>query len=342
MTQPDIQAATVRLKSVLASEIYKFTIKGRTLDFHFTYASGMSGEHLTSWLKHAKSLVQFGVTVVIVLGDDSVIIYKNNEGKIMYIEIDYSHYDQSQKAVQTECEHQILRALGVRNSVLDILKEVSSCSASFSIRSPKINLKIRVKPSGPTRVTGGPNTSLSNSTNNILSIVIARFSDFEEHVWKTIGFEAKIKRADNIQDVTFLHGTWWPYSDGTERWGILPSACIKLGKTMSPKRSIRNLLQIAYGQGLGMGVVPQNFPILSSFRKILIKHGSKFRAVTDSYHPISDFGQQVDRGFVLEWMQRRYGVEESEILQAESDIDSVPSLPYFIGNRLFLRFQLDY
>jgi hypothetical protein len=223
-----------------------------------------------------------------------------------------------------------------------LLRAVSISKARGSKRSPKAATSIKYKPDGPNRVTGAPNTSLSNSTNNIIGIIIASFGNFSDAAWAQVGFTAVMKRSGNISETTFLRGTWWPHLDGTERWGPLPSAMLKLGKVMSTVTKQFRLNQLAYGVSLGMVGIPEAYPILGNFRKRMHALGIEGPELRDKRKPIPDLRSDLDTEFIREWMTLRYRISRSDIISLEKRIDSIPSLPYFIGDEVFLRFLEDY
>jgi hypothetical protein len=345
MLQPSILTAAKRLKTAL-KEPFDIHLFGRKKTFWFTFGSGVNGEDLTAWLVKAKVLAMTGVTCTIVCGDDSLTVI-NVDGQLIYIEIDYSHFDQSQKKAQNLAERLVLAALGCSQSVCDILKLVCRAPCRGRKRNGKVPYSIRFYPSGANRVTGAPNTSLSNSTNNILGIIIASFFDFSSEGWNVVGFKAVQHRFMSIQETTFLRGTWWPHSDGTERWGILPSAFIKLTKVQTRLDTRRKFNQIARGMVMGMGDIPNSFPVLGAYKlKVLevcpLLLNDSVVEIRNKYKPKSDITSEIDRDFVMEWMCSRYDTTRDEIIEFEAELLSLKSLPSYVGHPLPLRLQEDY
>jgi hypothetical protein len=338
--QPYILQAVVRLKEVM-EEPFDVTLNGSTKRFWVTYASGMVDGDLTAWLLVAQSYAREGIICFIVNGDDSLTV-QLKDGKILYIEADYSCFDQTQKKVQNNAERRILASLGVPRGICEILKIISKAKAIGRKRNRKVPYHLLFSPDGCNRVTGAPNTSISNTTNNIEGLIIAAFYDFSPEGWENVGFTAVTVFSYDVTETTFLRGTWWPHEDGTYRWGILPSAILKLGKVMASKRSKIAIHRFAYGMALGMGEVPEHFPILGSLRKKLFELGRENAAIRNKYKPMSEMNDTLNRQSVLAWMFRRYGITVAEVEEVESLIHSITSLPHFLGHSVFTRLAQDY
>jgi hypothetical protein len=339
-TQPWLYPATDRLKYAI-KRVFTIVLGGVSKRFWFTYASGMNGDDLTYWLQQARKLAVTGVICSIILGDDSLTILQFR-GKIMYLEIDYSHYDQSQRQCQVAAEYRILLSLSVPIGAAQLLECVTTCKAKARKRNLKDSLTMVFNDPVNKRVTGAPNTSLSNSTNNIIGLIIASFDDFSEEGFRKVGFVAKKQYHDSVQKTTFLRGTWWPHTDGVDRWGLLPSSILKLGKVLSYVKTQKDLERIAYGTALGMGDVPIDFPVLGVFRAKMLALGIKNDAIRNPYKPITNVNSKVDVDFVRSWMNDRYGSTNSEIELAEKLIKDVVVLPSFIGCSLFEKLAADY
>jgi hypothetical protein len=127
-----------------------------------------------------------------------------------------------------------------------------------------------------------------------------------------------------------------------ERWGILPSAILKLGKVMASKKDPKSVARFAYGMAAGMGEIPSHFPLLGTFRNKLFSLGRKGAIIRNKYKPMSEMNEFLDREFVLQWMFNRYGITVNEVLEVEAIINKIPSLPYFIGHDIFTKLAIDY
>jgi hypothetical protein len=275
-------------------------------------------------------------------GDDSFTVMQN-DGEIEYMGVDYSHFDQSQKDPQVHAELKVLEGLGVPIAILDILWQVATNSARSNSRSASPKPVLKLEPHGATRITGGPNTSLSNSTNNLLALMVFHLRGRKPIVWEQLGLTAKMDLSKDLLQVPFLRGIFWPYADGKSRWGQMPSAMLKLGKVMTVVRTQKRLDQLAYGQGLGMGDVPLDFPIIGPLRERLITLGSNGISLRHEYNPLPDYHEGVDREQILGWMVERYeGINRGDILDVEELIRTIPKLPWFIGHPLFRAMMVDY
>jgi hypothetical protein len=340
--QPYVLTCSDNFKFVI-DEPFEISLNGSTRIFKFRYASGLLPNELTEWYIQAEEDAAKGYVSSIVCGDDSLTIMQTAKG-IEYIELDYSHFDQSQKEVQNQSELSVLRSLGCPSSVCEILRKICTVPARCKKRSNRVPFQIHFTPSGPNRVTGAPNTSLSNSTNNLLGIIIASFYDFEKAGWDIVGFNAKQVRRSHITETTFLRGTWWPHKDSVYRWGLLPSAIIKLTKVQVNLNTFAKVNRFAMGMALGMGSVPSCMPIIGAYKhRVLQICGSKDVSILKSkFRPYSELTHSVDRDFVMNWMCERYGTTVSEILCLERKISEIPSFPYFIGDNLFVKLMKDY
>jgi hypothetical protein len=329
-TQPWINPATKAFKLAIEAPL---PVRG--IQFWLQYAGGMNGCDLTAWLVRARLLASQGVISIIAMGDDSLSIFDRGNG-LEYLEVDYSHYDQSQKEPQTKCEMKILRALGVPNGIIELLMQVGLNKASFRGRGRNKKVSLSFSPAGIQRITGSPTTSLCNTINNLVGLVsVFCENDYSVAGFAKIGLIAKINLTTDLLDASFLRGVWWPYEDGTDRWGPKPSSVVKMGKVQTRVQKVRRLRELAYGQGCGMGDVSSNFPILGVFRRKLIALGSKFEKTNSEYNPDPDYGELVRRDVVLAWMGARYGVDVDEIERIEYVIENIVVLPWFVGAALF-------
>jgi hypothetical protein len=345
LLQPWIRSATKRLKQVLSRDsvhkgLFDFELNGQRKRFWFQYAGGMRGPDLTYWLQAAESLARQGIICVIVMGDDCVIVDKKH-GEIRYIESDYSHFDQSQKDPQVNSELSVLGALGIPNGALQLLDVISSAKSVKGSRNRKRDYTIVFKPGTKRRVTGGPNTSLSNSTNNLVGIVIASFWDWTPEAWERTGLVSVMQTHKHASEVSFLRGIWWERTNGTRAWGWMPSACVKVGKSQRRVSRPRKLKQLCYGMGVGLQDIPTGMPILDEYRRTLLRMGEaglEILVTPESKQKItSDYGQPVVRDQIIQWMQRKYGTSEAEIEEVEDLLRSVDSVPCVISHPLFER-----
>jgi hypothetical protein len=325
------------------------------------------------------------VVCILAQGDDSLLNFREGllrDGNLIYIENDFSAFDQSQKEIPNKCELNGLRATGCPQPILELLYTMARLSCRMRMRSGQNSYTLKFVPEGPGRITGGPNTTFSNTHINILMLILAYFGDFTDQRWLDIGVKAKMKRSYCIEDVTFLRGTWIPLKnpttipnpndfwicshcgaawwfrsvecprcgtrrncrtiDQTKAWIIHPSSLLKRGKVASMTTKRERMLEMAYGLGAGMGEVPLDYPILGPFRRKLMELGHESDYVDDHRKIMSDFSEELDCEFIREWIITRYGVTGAQIDEVEDLINAVPSLPWVIGHPLFALLANDY
>jgi hypothetical protein len=344
----------------------------------------MTGEDLSFWLPEAIRRAKAGEVCLIVQGDDSLTVFRDGpyrDGPVIFLENDFKSFDQSQKGVPNEAELAGLLALGCPQAIVDLMFEQARLKATVRMRTNAISYTMRFKPANPRRVTGGPNTTLSNTYINVLMLLLAYFGDFTEERWTSIGVEAKMKRSQDVSDVMFLHGTWLPLvrpvnvsrpgnnwtclacGKITEirgidcfhchmrrddcrviyyAWTIRPSAALKRGKACTNSTKRPKMLEIAYGLGAGMGEVTEGFPILSAWRKKLIELGRVSPPIEEPFHIQSDFTEALDCEYIRTWMTRQYDLTYQQIDEMEEAIRSVTYLPSFVGHAGFTALAADY
>jgi hypothetical protein len=345
-TQPWILSATERFKMAIEKPI-DIVVDGNTTRFWFQYASGMDGPQLSAWFGRASEQALAGYVCCIVMGDDSYTI-RVVDGVMQYMGIDYKHFDQSIKKEMLGAEYGCLLAMGVPQGVIDILKTVSTNHAIYKSRGRQDRASLKFKPSGPQRITGGPDTSLGNSICNIVGLAIAISRGLTDEAWKSVGFVAKTVVSADPLDIIFLRGVFWLNNDGQHHWGQLPSFVLKAGKMQKTLTRQAHLERMAYAQGRSMGEIPSDFPVLASLKRKLIELGREDvrpppYPVGSPYQPTPDYSPEgIDREQILAWMRRRYACTDQQIEEVEWLITGVTSLPWFIGHELFAEFMVDY
>lgn len=336
LLQPEIRAATKRLQRILNSK--PIQIGDKTI--YMRYASGMTDVDLSDW---ANSLI-LGSWNGIVMGDDSLLV--SPEG-VVY-EIDYSQYDRCQMSPQIHAELTVLAGLGCSPQVLQLLSTISQARATFSTRGKK-RIKIQFKRQGAQRVTGQPNTSLSNSTNNLLALLMF----IQGHTWEEIGLVAVLSEHVDLSTATFLKGRFYARPDGTFRWAWLPSAVCKLGKVCSDV----DRQEAAIGLAFNMSDGPMdNFPILGAFRRALLRVGGlkqehvseKTLRVLESdkaYRPsvsVLSETRSIDRVEALSFIHNRYKISPAEVLEVEALLDKVTGFSIVIHPAFARLRDIDY
>jgi hypothetical protein len=346
--QPWIRAAGDRLKEHLEKTFSIRNIKDEEITIRFTYASGMLGADLSFWMQRARDECrEFGLVSAIFLGDDLTLVTPEG-GIIVFYTNDYSHFDNSQKGPQTQAELRILEALGVPVGVTDMLYAIAQAPSRARKRTETQDATLWFRPGHPRRLTGGPNTSLSNTTNNMLATLRFIRNCYSPATWTEVGLTSKIQRHTDIMDVEFLKGVWYPYGQNEVeyRWGWLPSAVLKSGKMSRKLKNEHEIRTAAYAMAQSFGDTPDDLPILGPFKNALLRN-SKYSDKAEEFRmykirPDVASARKLDRERVVEWIWRRYQINRFEIAEMESLLDSVDRLPYLVSSRGFAALTADY
>jgi hypothetical protein len=335
-------------------EVFVCELFGVTRTWHVASAAGMISSDLTAWRIAALARLENGTWSMIVLGDDSVVVWARN-GTPCFSEFDYSHFDNSQKDEQIEAEMDVWKALGVPVGARDLLKSVYRAPQQVRSRSDTKSYVMRHDPGRNEdgtpkmrRVTGAPTTSLGNSMVNVLAILQAGHASepFSDGAWEATGLNCKVKVHHDAEslDLTFLRGVWLPFSDGIRHWTPMPSQVCKLCKVIRTDTTPTSLLQFAFGIAQGYSGVPRNMPVLGSFLACLTRCGSPGKVVDLEKHKIHTEGVNatLDRSLAMEWFCDRYSVTIAEVEDCERILDSISTLPYFVGHKVMTHLAADY
>lgn len=205
---------------------------------YFTYAGDATDYLLTKWMAQVLLLPNGSITIL-VAGDDSLVIIRTHDGRLIVLEADFGMYDQSQSSgpLDFQAETQEILGMPLRESLIERATHDAeiigqSCHKEFSAR-------IRVKHEDrPQRTTGGPATSFGNTTNNgqTWGNVIEQFGITEQGIlegFRYYGFKLKLKIFEDIRQCTFLKGMWYENSsvEYPYIWGPLISRFLKMGKS---------------------------------------------------------------------------------------------------------------
>jgi hypothetical protein len=356
--QPWMRRASKKFKEVLAKP---FFLRGRW--YWFTYAAGMNATDLTNWLHVATDWVdQNGGVAGILMGDDSL-LYDGYLKK--FVETDFSHYDQSQCGHLITIDEQMLVGLGVPLSVAQTLTIIAARRSKSRGRTAGRSWEIVFKPARPGRVSGAPNTSLSNTINNMIAMILAGEQGYTPERFAELGLEAVISFHDDVGKATFLKGAWFLNKSGGRDWITLQGRLLKAGKLTSPLETQSDINIMAYGLAMGLGEINESFPLLGPFRKKLLElSGHEFDDKETMFemlvrlksklnrqgkyhfghdeHRISNVLSDVDRSKALEFVEERYGLSQLDVEELEQAIRAVPSLPWFLGDPRWLRLRNDF
>jgi hypothetical protein len=186
----------------------------------------------------------------------------------------------------------------------------------------------------------------------MLGMVIAGHDGYSEAAFRKVGFKAKIKFHKDVRSGTFLKGKWWLATDGTLHWASLLGRLIKLGKVSCPLDTPAEVATMAYAVAQNMGEINFDFPILGPYRRKLLELAEKDCNIGKLHLPKFDFGYSqhrirnqvfdVDRTAALDDIVDRYDLSLEAILEMESMINKVKSLPWFLGHPGFEALRREY
>ena len=355
ITQPYIKRATELFKANLKDTVISVpTLDGNDANLHLSFTSGYTSHDLTMWLAHAEQRASIGVSSFAIMGDDSYGVVVRDE-EVSYLEIDYSHYDQSQRAIQVDCETEVLGRLGVPYRVASYLADLSSKPSKFRRGKKATAIKVRLDAPFRKRQSGSPHTSLGNSINNMLAIMIlAKYGWNEERAWPVIGFKAKSKWHEHACQGTFLRGMFWRLDhpveiDGVKvlhKWSWMPSAVCKMGKIQRALTRSESIEGMAKGMAYNISSGKCDVPILGAFRDALLRGAGRASACdlsTENYRPTVDSNLSISRNIAVTIICERYGIAPKDVEEIEQMYGQVHTLPAFVQHRALRRIvEVDY
>lgn len=335
-----IDAAMKRLK-----QIFNEKVSHRISAWTYTAAvgSGRTGSELDRWFEISLDWVRIGIRRIafIVAGDDFYALV-NETGTIFAVENDFSIYDRTQGAHALFSESRMLCALGFPPTVAARMFDAALSTAVYEHKptNTRIRCKMPIQ-----RATGGPDTTIGNTLNNIASVLYSLHRHCESqsseelnlaHLQLELGFAAKVTRHEVFNHGTFLKGWWVLNVAGSFQWLPLPSQAVKLGKILTDPRSIYKHLPAslawkaaAYAMARGYGLIPRDYPVFGVFLKFYddLKPSCSFsiEAIELEAHKIvRDTEVLLNRDSVLDMIEHRYGITPYEVHQMEIEISSAP------------------
>jgi hypothetical protein len=208
--------------------------------------------------------------------------------------------------------------------------------------------------------TGIDTTTIDNSVDSLAANVVAtltalRSKDWTPLAWErcmlSLGFISKLRVHDDFQMATFLKGHWIPTLRGGWRWLPLPSAVIKLGKTMTiPEVALRcpgkpDLSRADAQRSLAAGMaasyqhVPVDYPILGPFVAALKRLGGETqRWYVDEelgYRVFPMAGDPIDVGKAADQICARYDCAPGDLARVTELLNRVDSMPMLVMDPLF-------
>jgi len=324
ITAPIIHhVSSVYFPALFSYELKFFRIRNRT--YSITYSCGATAQLLTQWYSDALSSIHNGVTACfIVQGDDTFALFRDDDGEIKEFECDFSAYDRTQGAHAQKNKLDFYRHIRVPRRVIRTLNSVLIAPRRLKLRDQRIYLTPGENIPYQTD-TGSSDTSLTNSVNNSTSVVNAidteRFPRGYDEAAADLGFEAKSaihKRGRG----TFLKGAW--FLGG--KWCCLPSAVVKMGKTLTDPLLHFPSLLAAHVSIYRAYKIPSNLPI---FRALDYDYDSTPEEIrlatrlTDKYYMVTGLGGSASSDDIqnfYDFCEDRYGLYPEEIEAYEASL----------------------
>jgi len=331
--------------------------------FYPCYACGKSPEELDWWLAGAIARSAVPMTCsVIVLGDDSFWVI--NDGKRIYFgENDFSMYDRTQHPHAMAASWELYSYFGIPSHVIDRIRDIYYMYPIVRFHKAQVHATIKCPPQ---RDTGGADTSLGNSINNIVASawVVANLlnvGDVDE--WKSryllMGFSAKMRLFDTVFEPTFLKGKWWLAADGYRlHWAQLPSQILKFGKVMNSPAFIGKTKdryvqyqRVAFVISKGLHMIP-NVPILHDFLEVYsamagdtwedaeVATARWLRHERSPYYPLRKIPVVLDSAQALLDIQSRYNLDLQDIVGMQRVLRSIKSLPAYVSHPSFITLMM--
>lgn len=211
-------------------------------NFTLCFACGMVAADLDDWFNYNLQLLQTNQIdwAGIFMGDDTYVLYRDFYGNIHSYECDYSAYDSTQRdAAQSFLRH-VYQTWGVPEYALNLFKRMAEAPLKVQYGSNR-EFSFKIKLNSPQTATGKPDTCLGNT---ILNIHATIHHQVFGRSYEVFGFKAKEVRHSNPSFGTFLKGFWCRAVDGLYHWSPLPSAAMKMLKSMAPVPSLLKGLQM--------------------------------------------------------------------------------------------------
>jgi len=314
---------------------------------HIYFAAGYSQARLDA----VGADMAAGNTVVCVAGDDTGMAWGSLQIKgcdTRFGESDLSSFEVTQdEGPLYDGLPQWMGAMGVSDLVLDEVHD--AVAGGYTVREG------HMKVSGDTGVmlpTGIAFTTTINSVNAIAlvcEIIQNRETHTVEETARSLGLTVKYQERFTLDTVTFLKG-WWCEAGDRRVWMPLPSAVLKLGKTLREPHEIMRLpktrkhlavRQMAYALSQGYGQVPDDYPILGVFlqtlRRLGVKPGTnkRFELHEANRDKVQITDGKCSRLSVLGAMMLRYHLDPGDIGEAETILRQINSLPAYIEHPVF-------
>jgi hypothetical protein len=361
---PEIHAQMAPFARVL-NFVMHASFDGRIQDFcgtsiRLVFASGSTGAQLNDvgeWLSD-------GIPTFVASGDDSVVSFGGLHPEFVFGEADQSAFDHTQDDGPCKIfQGMIQEHLGFPAEFTNMAYK--ACSSAYSARRGRLSVWGECGTQMPTGIT---TTTTYNSLATLamwLWWLLRREEVSVDEAGAELGFKVKFSGAFSLHHVTFLKG-WWIPSFGVDQiweqiWMPLPSAVIKLGKTITDPLIITSYknrgrrMQRSRKQAIRMCAlalassykdVPLDYPVLGPFLYALLRCGleskSALKSMEESRRPRTT-GGAMNLRVCWDAFQHRYGVTPMDLFRVDKSLNLVYSLPAIVIDPVFDRLaEVDY
>jgi hypothetical protein len=304
--------------------------------------------------------------VIVVAGDDSLVIVVSATGVIKVIVGDFGMFDQSQSLGPLMVQWKAMERMGL--SVQDKEKFVRLAFAKLVARGHNGDTITvhRLAGKRPMRNTGGTDTTLGNSLVNLFTW-LESLDDVDpmsatpavlEAAFAWSGFKIKVRVYNTLVGAEFLKGMFYETIDGQLAWSLLPSAILKRTKSLVDPRRIfdvrdevtnlryamaaREFLAVQAADVRHFGEVPILRAFVARYAKevkgyvISKRHSPELKEA----HKVS-YGEtpKIDQQAAVTTVCSRYGLSPQDIERVEKAILTGPEFK-FIEDPVFLRLAL--
>lgn len=331
------------------------TLYGLEIYASFVFASGYKVEDLNE-LMH-KIQLEPNKIFYVVAGDDSLVFWGDLSrfyGRIT--EGDFTMYDHTQgRGPMISAERIKQRHMGVPEHFTTTNIWQAESGYHIHIRKKHLNAVIKFK-SDVSMATGSDSTTNENSDHNIdngyYQILNAGSHKKLSDLSLELGFLLKTRVHDSPSQGTFLKGWWQPTTHGTLVWLPLPSAILKMAKTIRDPCEIMktNDVDLAYRQCLyalakSPGDIPPDYPILGPFVRLMLSMSvytsytfeQKYkRLVVPSNYPPLDVSSVLTNYFY------RYNITPEEVDDFHHFLTTIQSFPFILTHGVFTKLLVDY
>lgn len=351
---------------------------GKIVPVHIDWSAGLTPAKSAEYWKFFEDHRHEDAVWIRISGDDTQIIYML-AGVEDILNGDFSKFDQTQRSPHMvwllgsfykmamwgySCSDHEQLATWLANINAPIFRKATVNIAHSPIR---ILLGLAVQ-----MATGRADTSLGSFVNALhfclSSVFECSHPDEVPNVARDQGFHYKVSR-DDFRQSTFLK-KWRVRNVADYTWSeiSLPSAVIKLGKSLAQPSSFRLkgeprfevgssrwhevIADMARAQALSYGGIPENYPILGPFLVKMASFSVKTaeqlkdympRQYEDGYRVEVPQGLLLDREHMLSRVAARYTITFEQIEEVEQQIAAVTSLPFFLHHPVYARMaSIDY